>query len=481
MKQKKYWIWIAAALVAAALVILLVLLGRNDEGSHAVTEIISAGPTPDNPYDDKGFLKDSLPADLNYKNETVRVLTWAEHKNTDWYAADLDGEILSQAKEARKDAVEKRLGVRLELMEQAGAWNDCRSFADALEKGAEAGNNAYDLVCQFTPAAGVGITRGLFADLTSLEYPDLNNPWWPAKEESVAVQGKIYAAAGDLSISATEETQCILQNTTLAASVNIRNTEKEVTDRTWTLDRLMTLIREAKCPDNPDGSSAYRFTVGSREYLDSVLYAGGASFAVCGADGLPALSEELSSPDFAAFLKDWQSLVNAPYSFLKNIGESNGFARGTVLFHVGKISEIRNYLQGTDFTVTVLPFPLRDGNQAAYHTVSGLWTSLYSVPAQAENREMSGAVLEALGSYGYRTLLPAYRKSVFAGNRLSHSANTAMLQVLHDTLTLDYARLQATGFRSYNAMRSIPDGAAWETLLPGVLDAWKDLPAPSAP
>ena len=56
------------------------------------------GPTTDagtteNPYDENGYIRDSIPAGLNYGNETVRVMGWSNSEasydfNTDYAKGD---------------------------------------------------------------------------------------------------------------------------------------------------------------------------------------------------------------------------------------------------------------------------------------------------------------------------------------------------------------------------------------------------------
>ena len=86
----------------------------------------------------------------------------------------------------------------------------------------------------------------------------------------------------------------------------------------------------------------------------------------------------------------------------------------------------------------LLPYPLFDENQASYGTRVQDAVSLWSIPIDAKNPDMSAAVMEALAAQSWRTVTPAYF-DVALKYRYSRDAQTAeMVDLIKDSIYINF-------------------------------------------
>jgi hypothetical protein len=89
---------------------------------------------------------------------------------------------------------------------------------------------------------------------------------------------------------------------------------------------------------------------------------------------------------------------------------------------------------------------------------------------------MSAAVLECLGSYGYRIMTPIIYQQAFQYRFLDSLENADMFDLLHDTLVFDPGRLFADQLNCFAAFREAgkSNGASsWDQYYAGNAITWK--------
>lgn len=179
------------------------------------------GPTTDaviteNPYDENGYLRDSIPAGLNYGNETVRVMGWKNSESIYDFSVDFSGgDEIAEQTFSRNEWVQERLKVNLEFNLNYNGGNADRSEYIANVENALRSGTVVDLIACYSQCAANFSADGFLRDLNEYDgILDFSKPWWSSSlQEGSAINGKLYFASG--SISATG----ILQ--TLVLSVNM--------------------------------------------------------------------------------------------------------------------------------------------------------------------------------------------------------------------------------------------------------------------
>ncbi len=478
MKARKL---ISSILVLTTLLLAAVSCGNTDKPGDteapaaATTEVIADVTTQDPTKDENGYLKDDLPETLNYNNKDFKIFTWENQTIWEWSDSDeTTGDIIKDSIYSRQLMVEQRMGVKFVISEQNGDWDHRNSFIDAVYANVSAGgSDSFDLIGQYTPASAIGTVRGLYCNLVNIENLDLSKPWWPADiTDSGTINGKVYAAAGDISCTLIRNMVCLMINLDLANDLQLEDVYTLVKNKQWTAEKFMTMGTGTVVGLNPDGSTCYTTTVPNNVVYDNIFYAGGFNFVDHTADGI-ALSEDLTSTRMSDWFDLWCNFNSKEDVGMIGINAANGFTSGSVLFHFGAISDVQNYLQDITFKFGILPYPMYDENQENYATICGYWVTMYSIPTNAADRSMSGAVLECLGSEGYRTITPAVYEVSFKYRFLNSQDNADMFTLLHDTLSFDIGRTMGDQINCFGAFRQVATaGNSWSSYYKSQEKSW---------
>ena len=163
---------------------------QTTETTDSSEETTAAG---DNNLDENGYLKDSLPESYDFGKE-FKIFTWNGQKAWEWVDEISEQPTsVEQVLWEREANVEERFGVEIERVYANGAWDDRNSFISTLSQNVLGNDHEYDLVGQYTPAAGIGAVTGLYTDIKKVNYVDLSKPWWPSSiTETATVGDKLY-------------------------------------------------------------------------------------------------------------------------------------------------------------------------------------------------------------------------------------------------------------------------------------------------
>ncbi len=441
------------------------------------------------PVDANGYELDRLP-ELNYNNEEIVIFTWSNQTIWEWNEdGQTNGEKIHDAIYDRQVRTEERLGINLTISKQNGDWNNRNSFITTVEANVNAGaQDAYDIVGQYTPAAPIGATKNLYINLAdeSLEYLDFERPWWPSDiQESCHINNNVYFTTGDITGTLVRNVQAILCNLDLVENHKLPDVYKLVNDREWTMDKFMEISLGAIQGINPDGSASYSVTIANNVAYDNLFYGAGFRFVDHDADDKLMMSDDLKSDRLETWYQTCQNLLNDndDVAILAVNGDS-GFTSGNVLFHMGQIADVQNSLQDVSFNFAILPYPMFDKDQEDYYSITSYWVTMYSIPTNAADPNMSAAVLECLGSYGYRYLTPVIYQESFQYRYLDTLENAQMFDLLHDTLVFDPGHIFADQINCFAAFRQAAgttytswssyyavNGRVWEKALTRLVEA----------
>ena len=91
-----------SATLAALMLLPMAACGSDPVGETADTTaapdlaVTTTIPETESPYDEKGYLKDSLPDDLNFGGEEIHILGWKTSKK-DFFSDEVTGDMVSDA------------------------------------------------------------------------------------------------------------------------------------------------------------------------------------------------------------------------------------------------------------------------------------------------------------------------------------------------------------------------------------------------
>ena len=451
-------------------------------GENASTEAPVAGTTetPETTYpvDENGYELDRLP-ELNYNDQEFILFTWSNQVKWEWNEdGTTTGDKIHDAIYNRQVRTEERLGIKFVISKQTGDWSNRNSFITTVEANVAAGSqDAFDLVGQYTPAAPIGAMKNLYLDLNEVQYLDYERAWWPEDIlESCSINDNLYFITGDITGTLVRNIHSVHCNLDLAEKYNLPNVYELVENGEWTYDKFAELSLGTVVGLNPDGTPSYSVTFTDNVQFDSLFYGGGFRFVEKDADGKLIMSPELSGERLENWYQIWNKFLfeNEDVALLAT-SAAGGFASGNVLFNCGTVADVQNYLQEVNFDFAILPFPKYDSNQEDYCTTTSYWVSMFSIPANANNPDMSAAVLECLGSYGYRYLTTVIYEQAFQYRYLDTLENARMFDLLHDTLVFDPGKIFADQLGCFSAFRKAAgtDYTSWSSYYATTKVAWE--------
>lgn len=415
-----------------------------------------------------------VPDDLKFPGKTFTIFTWSNQTQWEWDATDYSGDAIKDAIYERILNIEDQFEITLNIVKQAGEWDNRKAFIQSVSASVLSNAHAYDAVGQYTPAAALGAMQDLYVDVNDVDYIDLNSSWWPGDiAESSAINGKLYFLTGDITPTFIRNMGTIMVNLDMADRFGLENMYDLVDSGDWTLDTLKRLALGRVSLDGSGDIQDYGITIANNTMYDNLFYGAGFKYVTPESDGTLSMSADLSSEKLTNWFRSCQSLLN-DNGDVAIAAINTSFTSEHALFHMGSVADVQNYLKDVEFSFGILPFPKYDTEQENYATIVGYWVTMYSVPTDAPNATMSGAVLEALGYYGATDLTPVVYEDSFQYRYLDTPENARMFDLLHDTLVYDTGRFFADQVSCFAAFRQAATASSdWSSYVKGQKKVWE--------
>ena len=471
---------LAAAVCATLLLSTLVscsLFSKDPEESQVSSDtdsdVVDTSDTGSSErYDANGYLMDDLPETYDWNKKDYTVFTWTEMAYWEWCEemTDKSGTV-DLALYKRMLAVEERFNMNFVIVREKGNWDNRTNFVKKLYDSVSTGQHSYDLVGQYTPAAGAAATQELYLDLNEVEYIDFSKPWWPSSiSETATIGDKLYFTTGDITPTLIRNIHCMFVNETIYDAENIgseyaqgRSMYDIVKDGDWTIELLMKL----GVGTVGDAGDMLGISFSNLVSADSFFF--GAGFKLVDNDnGILTLSDDLVSASLVSVYDQIQDMYSGQYADVKIEGSDHNFKfrNGNVLFTTGTIADAQQYTEkGIEFSI--LPMPMKEADQeGGYKTVASFWVTMYSIPVDASDSAFSGMIMEGLASEAYRNVTDVIYYDVFASRFMQDTASAELLYMVSDSVVFDSGRFFPEYLGNiYAAFRNGVSGSdAWTTV-----------------
>ncbi|MGM9684153.1 MAG: hypothetical protein ACI3XQ_11215 [Eubacteriales bacterium] len=450
---------------------------KSDDGSKDSATTVGGDNGSQEGVDANGYVKDTLPDNLDYRGKELNVLHWQERASEDWLEEATPGAIIDEAVVARQKSVEARLNIKFKVNNTVpGNWSARLGFIRTLEAETDAATSGIDLVGQYMPVAPSVAMRGIYGDLSSNAYLNFSKPWWPKNVvDTSSIAGSTYFVTGDATPTTVTMLGQVFINLDMYENMggNRNDIYQTVKDGKWTMEYLkkMALDKvgiEAGASTKPL-EKTYGILFDHSGCYDNLFY--GAGFVTIEHDdnGLLVISEDMKSDRLTTWFQTCQDLLfdNPDVALGGALFEEQGetfvsggtfkrlFATGQALVYMnGVISDIQQTLRTLQIDFAVAPYPKYDEDQESYATVTGNHNTFYGIPHNVGDFDMVCIALEALSSEGYRSLIPTIYEDSFRSRFFETEENAEMLDIIRASLIYEPGRTFCEEIGTFNAFRA---------------------------
>ena len=420
------------------------------EASNAITAAPEATEeeTTESLYDEDGYLKSSLPDELDFGGETVTILWWNDVEQPEFFIEQTNGELINDAIFKRNANVEEKMGVKLAWVDIKGQYNsDGQNYANHVGNMYASGDTTYDIISAHSRTIALTAMSGYCAEMTKLDHLDFEKPWWPqVMLETATINEKLYFVTGDASTNSIHQMYAIFYNKDqLQKYTNLVEPAQLVDDNNWTMETLFEMTSGLYTDLNNDQKANkgdfFGFT-SLNWHFDAIYYGCGMTMLEKDADTTKLLkvADDWTSEKaitLAASVGDW---IKKGDAYLDSNNYADIFISGNALLVMARHNDIASKIDNASFKYGIVPMPKYNKDQENYYTCMGNPVSLYSIYALSKDANRAAAVLECWASEAYRTTTPAIFESTFKLRLSDTSTESRMYDIIRSSVTFDLCR-----------------------------------------
>lgn len=413
-------------------------------------DMAAAADSTDTAEAKTGINRKNAAADLperDYEGQNFTVIT-TEGMEYEIWAEELNGEVTNDAVYNRNSSIMSKYNITLGYITGVNWEQVLKSFTASLT----AGDNAYQLLANYAYTSYNAIAAGLCANWIDLEYVDLEKPWWNRlSNDEATINGILYAAVGDFSVSAILYIYAMFFNADLAESWNISldSMYDRVDSGKWTIDELMSLTRDIYSDADGDGKRSMADIYGYSGYgddsADMFQIAFDNPITKKDAEGLPycaLMTDKII--DALQKIIDLTHHQNGSYLWNEWRGQAKLFSNGTVVFVPAYFKEAFDKYRLMETEYAILPYPKWDEKQSAYYTGAMDEYTVLMIPFNAPDLEMAGIITEAMTVESYRSVTPAYYDIALKGKYSIDLKTADIIDIIIDGRRFDFAFMFGT-------------------------------------
>lgn len=408
----------------------------------------SAAETTESLYDKDGYLKSSLPDELDWGGAAFTVLWWTDVENPEFFVEESTGDLISDAIFQRNATVESKLGIKLEWVGIKGQYNNNvgKEYSDHVGNMYASGDTTYDLMSAHSRTIALTAMNGYCEDMMDLEYLDFKMPWWPEVMLDTATIGdSLYFVTGDVSTNSIHQMYAIFYNKDFLARYPDRiEPSTSVKEGNWTIEAMQILTKDLYQDLDADNkqseNDAYGFT-SLNWHFDAIYYGAGLKQAEKDADNLMVISPDFASEKAATLVDIIGGWVKQGDVYINSSNYRIPFNSGNALLVMARHWDIAKTITETGFSYGVVPIPKYNADQEEHITVVGNPCSFYSIYTLSEDKNRAAAVLECWASEAYRTTTPAVFETTFKLRYSETSVESEMYDIIRAGIVFDFGRL----------------------------------------
>ena len=387
-----------------------------------------------------------LPEGVRYDGEKVHMFVRAGSSLPEFFVDEQKGEIVSDAIFDRNLKVQEDLGVTFSFREETSDWASRQQFADTISASIMAGDQAFDVVAGYSKSISSYLAaNGMLGDMLSTKYLNFAQPWWSdSLIEQAKVNNKLYFATGDISTWALYCMFGVFYNRDMLKDYDLQNPADLVDNNQWTLDKMIEMSKGIYKDLNGNTTKDLDDQLGMAvpyPNIDSFYHASGLNTTELDEKGMPYVSDDLTSEKTVNLVELLCKIFHSDdTAYIVKDSETNSFVNGHVLFTISTLSYGRTLANG-DFAYGIVPVPKYDAEQKSYATILSNPHTLYGIPKDARDYDMTSAVLESLAAEGYKLVSPALFEINMKKRYSEDDQTSRMYDIIKGSVCFDFGRV----------------------------------------
>lgn len=369
-------------------------------------------------------VKDDLPDNLNYNDETIRIFYRPGVEKCDAVGTDNIGDYVTDGIWERNRTVEDRLGVTLDMVAcETNALGDVRNIVKNMLL---TGTADYDFFMVTGNSIIQAEVNAYLYDVTQMQYINLDQPWWwTSAMDELSIDGKIYNyLVGDLMLSCYNGMSAMYYNKFIYENAFGDPDElyTRVLDKTWTIDAFYELCEGVYTDVNGDGAKddadIYGFQWGSTKQENDIHFLIGFDIPMYERTDSGTVTLNMNNERMQTALEKMTKLYQENTGVRAAAGNYayciNQWAEGNTLFLAGRLGAATEAsVREMEDSYGILPYPLLDEAQQEYLSLIHSSAGVTAVPRtlSSDRVDMVGAVIEAMAAETYRTVVTPYLES----------------------------------------------------------------------
>lgn len=375
----------------------------------------------------------------------------------EFVSADGAADLVSDAVIKRNYGVEESCNVKLKPVDIPGTWADKDSFMNTITASVLAGDDTYQLIAGYNAYITTLVTQDCLYNLYDTAM-DFTKPWWYAGyNDNVSLFGKLYFALGDASLTMWENCEVVFFNKNLMENYDLTSPYTLVDEDKWDFDTLRAYANTVSADVNNDSTWDETDTWGMLLYnkRDFPVYFEN-PFCKKDENGKPYISlfSEGLTNMYEKVYRFYQ-VEHGAHQFQPDVNQQI-FSEDRALLYQAPLRYAALFRDNeSDFGI--VPFPKCNPGQSRYYTTVLDKTSVFSIPASAQEPAFCAAVLDELCRESTDTVIPRYYEQTLKDKYSRDPETAGMLDIVRDSIWFDCGFVYSVSLNYLGAFLDVLD------------------------
>ena len=375
----------------------------------------------------------------------------------EFVSADGAADLVSDAVIKRNYGVEESCNVKLKPVDIPGTWADKDSFMNTITASVLAGDDTYQLIAGYNAYITTLVTQDCLYNLYDTAM-DFTKPWWYAGyNDNVSLFGKLYFALGDASLTMWENCEVVFFNKNLMENYDLTSPYTLVDEDKWDFDTLRAYANTVSADVNNESTWDETDTWGMLLYnkRDFPVYFEN-PFCKKDENGKPYISlfSEGLTNMYEKVYRFYQ-VEHGAHQFQPDVNQQI-FSEDRALLYQAPLRYAALFRDNeSDFGI--VPFPKCNPGQSRYYTTVLDKTSVFSIPASAQEPAFCAAVLDELCRQSADTVVPRYYEQTLKDKYSRDPETAGMLDIVRDSIWFDCGFVYSVSLNYLGAFLDVLD------------------------